>query len=310
MSRSFPLQAEDQLSEALGGAEALSNRVAKAEVWPRAMARAAREDAGSFGPYRFVRSLGECTVSGERVERFFAVHERDQSSHAVYRWPARKDHAAQRRLLSAIERVAAARGRVLLEIEAFALTPGGQVCVVTPYLGNQEGLMTLESHLEIKGGRLAAYEAERAAMQLLQALDVSHGVGLRHGALPAQSVLIDRHGKLWIEMHGMGWAIGGGEADEASVIDELTQIARLTFRMVTGVEARKNRAGQWLGASVMTPKLDSAWDAWFATNLTRPNSAVEMMATMPRVSGASPKGRGGARLAVLGLLATVGLLGV
>lgn len=308
MSQISRLNDDDAVTAALGEAQAGAAAVAlvgKPEVWPRALVRPLRDDAGTFGPFRFVRELGACTVAGERVERFFAVHERDQSSHAVYRWPARKDHAAQRRLLAAMERISAAKAGHLLEIEAFALTPGGQACVVTPYVGNQEGLLTLAQHLEIKGGRLAAYEAERASLQLLQAIQDGHGTGLRHGPIGAESVLIDRHGKLWIEMHGMSWAMSHGSADEASITDELRHIARLTFRMITGVEPRKNRAGQWLGAAVLTPRLDPAWDPWFALNLTQPSSAVEMMATMPRVSNPTSKIRTATRLASIG-----GLIGL
>jgi hypothetical protein len=305
MSQLSRINDDDAVTAALGDAQAGAAAVAlaaKPEIWPRALTRPLREEAGAFGPFRFVRSLGECVVAGERVERFFAIHDRDQSSHAVYRWPVRKDHAAQRRLLSAIERVAAAKGGHLLEIEAFALTPGGQACVVTPYVGNQDGMMTLASHLEVKGGRLAAYEAERAGLQLLQAFEDAHAAGLGHGPLGADSVLIDRRGKLWIELHGVAWSIAGRAGDAVAVEDELRQVARLTFRMLTGVEPRKNRAGQWLGAAVLAPRLDPAWDAWFAQHLTRPSSAIEMMATMPRVANPTAKIRAGAKLASLGLL--------
>lgn len=170
--------------------------------------------------------------------------------------------------------------------------------------------MTLASHLEIKGGRLAAYEAERAAIQLLYALQDAHGAGLGHGAIRADSILIDRHGKLWIELHGMDWSISGSAGQGPACDDELRQLVRLTFRMLTGVEPRKNRAGDWLNASMLAPKLDLAWDAWFAQNLTAPTGVVEMLATMPRVANPTSKPRMVAKLVALGGVMAFGLFNI
>lgn len=217
------------------------------------------EQEQRFGPYRLVREL-DCGPLGER---WLAVHEVDLSSHVVHRFNPRTDKSGQRRFLSGVESVAGLEHAHLTAIESYAMCPSGRGCVVTPYTGNQDGLVTLESLAQAKGGRLTPLEAERAVTHLLEAMEYAHGQGVVHGELHAAEVTVDRHGRVFIELYGLGRALAGLKTNSEVVRDEVRSAAEIGYRLITGLSPEEPR----IPAGKLVKKLEPAWDEWFERGL-------------------------------------------
>lgn len=231
-----------------------------------------------FGPYRLVREL-ERGILGER---WLAVHELDLSSHVVHRLSPRSDKAGQRRFLSAVAEVAGLEHPHLTTIEMYALCPSGRGCVVTKYPGNQDGLVTLDSLVAVKGGRLTPIEAERAATHLLEAMEYTHGQGVVHGALQSPEIMVDRHGRVSIELYGLGRALAGLKPNSEVVRDEVRSVVELTYRLITGLSAEEPR----IPAGKLVKKLEPAWDEWLERGLDAAGgfaSAAEARGLLPSI---------------------------
>jgi hypothetical protein len=213
-----------------------------------------------FGPYRLVRRLADSAMA----ERWLALHERNLSSHVVHRFRACRDKHEQRRVMGAIEAGLALNGPHLLPIELFSLSISQRPCAVTPYTGNHEGLLTLSGLLEAKSGRMPAPEAERAMMHLLEAARFAHGVGMVHGEIGWQEVMVDRHGSCAIEFYGLDRRLraAGGAAAEIRR-DEIRSIVEIGYRLLTGIDATEPR----IDSTRLVKRLDRAWDEFFDVGL-------------------------------------------
>ncbi len=208
-----------------------------------------------FGPYRLTRPL----AAHDLGERWLALHVRQQSSHVVYRFAPFADRAESRRFLQAFERLSEVKSPHLLPVEQVSFDTATRGWLVTPYVGNQDGLMTLSRLLDLKGGQFGAFEAERAMSQVLEAVGAAHEHGLYHGAVRADETLVDRHGSLHIELYGVRRAMRGANESPDVVRDEVRGVAALGYTLLTGLEP---------GAALIAPtrvvkKLDKAWDEWF-----------------------------------------------
>lgn len=231
-----------------------------------------------FGPYRLVRAL----EAGPLGERWLAVHEVDLSSHVVHRFAARPDKSGQRRFLSAVESVAGLEHPHLAPVEMFALCPLGRGCIVTPYTGNQDGLVTLDALVAAKGGRLTPIEAERAVTHLLEAMEYAEGRGVMHGPLSGSEVVVDRHGRVSIELYGLGMALAGQARNSELVRDEVRSAVEIAYRLITGLPAEEPR----IAAGKLVKKLEPAWDEWLERGLAAAGgfaTAAEARAFLPSV---------------------------
>lgn len=229
-----------------------------------------------FGPYRMVRPL----EPGPLGERWLAVHEVELTSHVVHRFAPRIDKAGQRRFLSAVESVRGIEHAHVTPIEVFAVCPSGRGCVVTPYTGNQDGLVTLASLLAAKGGRMTPVEAERAVTHVLEAMDHAHGAGVVHGALSDAELMVDRHGRVSIELYGLARALAGLAANSEVVRDEVRSAVEIAYRLITGLAADEPR----IAAGKLVKKLDPAWDAWLERGLDPAggyDTAAEALSLLP-----------------------------
>ncbi|MCL4740638.1 MAG: hypothetical protein KJZ54_00380 [Phycisphaerales bacterium] len=231
----------------------------------------------SLGPYVLVRQL----TDGRLGERWLSLHERNQTSHTLHRFPPSHDKAEQRRLLEAFETLSAFRHAHVLPIGEFSFAGDGRGWLVTPYTGNQEGLVTLADVLEAKGGQLGPYEAERAAAHLLEAFEAAHAVGLHHGPLSIDEVLVDRHGRVMVELFGLARRLEGLERGNAELIrDEIGSVAQLAYRLVTGLSADEPR----IAAGRLNRRLPRAWDEWLEAGLDPSGgfeSASSALAALP-----------------------------
>lgn len=183
-----------------------------------------------FGPYKLIRSLAP--VDG--WERSIALHERDDTDHLVYRHPA-VDGSERRRLLAAIEPVAGVRHPHLLEISAYSLDEQDRLCLVTPYTGNQEGLLTLADLVRRKSGRLEVPEAARCVQHLLEGVAAARAAGLSGGPVEADRVQVDRRGSLRIELYGLPPA-DRRVRGVCTAADEVRAIAALAVWLLTGLQ--------------------------------------------------------------------------
>lgn len=244
------------------------------------------KDPAFFGPYRLVRRLG----SAGTVERFGAVHVRRQTSHLIYRFGAMEDRLERRRLNQAFELLAGFRHPHALPIEHFAFGAQGRGWLVTAYPGNQNGLVTLRDLIDLKGGRLGAFEAERAIGQVLSLLEAAHGRRLHHEPLTIDEILVDRSGSLLVELFGLRHAVATrakahDAVDPMLVREEVRSVAELGYLLLTGLEMTDSA----LPPSRVLRKVDRAWDPWFEMAMDPGAgfaSAAEAMAALPGIKRA------------------------
>jgi hypothetical protein len=221
---------------------------------------------GWFGPYRIVRTL-EPTRVGPReanparaphARRWAAVHERETSGHLVYTLELAKHRLNARRFTTALERIATLSHTHLLAVETYSLDEEWGGVIVTPYLGDPGGVVTLEELLDAKGGRMDPFEVQRGVTHLLEGLAEAHAQGIADGNLWLDRVHVDPRGSLRIELVGLWremWR--GGEVAEVVARDDIRAIAAMAYRMLAGVEH-----GTGPGAP-----LDGRWESWLRRGL-------------------------------------------
>jgi hypothetical protein len=167
-------------------------------------------------------------------ERFIALHERDDTDHLIYRHPALPDAAERRRLLAAIAPLAAVRHPHLLEVSVYSLDEQDRLCLITPYTGNQEGLVTLADLVERRNGRLETSEVGRCVEQLLLGLQAAHTAGLGGEPIEPERVQVDRRGSLWIELYGLPPA-DRSTRGVSTIVDEVRAVASMAVWLLTGL---------------------------------------------------------------------------
>lgn len=236
-----------------------------------------------FGPYRFTRELGTVPIGPSReVKRFAALKDYDQSSHLVYRvhglGAAKMGH---RRFLKAVERCAALDHPHILPIEVYSLCSSGAACVVTPYPGDQAGLTTIASLMREKGGKLPANEVARALEHILAAVNHAHGKGFVHGAIAPERCLVDRFGRVILELYGLS------EEWEPSVM-ERPDLARSEVKSIVHLACKLLTGNDWLPAGSPTRsnggRMAAAMEAWVAYGLDPSrgfSSAGEALRALP-----------------------------
>lgn len=239
-------------------------------------------DREFFGPYRLVRRL----APSASAERWMALHVRSQTSHIVHRFFTCRDRAERRRFLDAFESMAQLHHPHLLRIEQFSFGSAGRPWGVTPYPGNQDGLVTLAQLAELKGGRLGEFESQRAIEQILGAAAFAHKRGIIHGVLTADEILVDRHGALLVEHYGLSRLIEPSPtpADEA-IFDEVRSIAALGYTLMTGLTP--NTA--LIAPSRVNRRIDRLWDSWFARALDAGADFDSAQTALDALQGRAPE---------------------
>ncbi len=249
-----------------------------------------------LGPFALTRALEPCAIA----DRWLALHEADNSSHVAYRFAAQKSRADQRRFISAVERAAALDESHLLKVEQVALDQTDTPWVICPFTGDADGIRSLARLLREKGGQLSPFEIEPALTQILQGVSYAHTRQHCHGPVQMDEVLVDRHGRLIIELYGLRRALkGGGGFDTEVARDEVRSVAEIGYQLVTGLRCEE----PLIPAGRLVRKLDRRWDAWFETALDPTDgfdSADEALAALPSAAAVEVTRRG--PLAVRGVL--------
>ncbi len=217
------------------------------------------EQRPTLGAYEIVRELEPCAIS----RRWFAVHDRNQTSHVLYELGACRDRAIERRFVSAVQSLAELDHAHILRVESLTLSRN-EPWLVTPYTGNQEGLVTLSTLARDKGGSMSGVEAARALVQLLSALQYAQENNHSHGPIAMDEVLVDRRGSVSIELFGLRRALDGlGTGNAELRTDEVRSLVEMGYQLVTGRSADEPR----IAACKLARSLDRRWDDWFETGL-------------------------------------------
>lgn len=242
-------------------------------------------DLRRLGPYLVERELPACRLA----RRWLAVHERAQTTHTLYQFTRLKDKADQHRFLSVFERVSRATNPHVLAIEHVSLGRNAVGWVVTPYTGNQDGLVTLDTLVAQKGGTMSVPEATRAVRHLLEALVAGSEAGLSHGPIRMDEVLVDRHGSLVVEMLGVARLLTGSSTADAELLrDEAASAAEMAYTLLTGLPAEEPR----IEIARLVRRLDKSWCAWIESALDLAGggfaSPAAALAALPGVSAIAP----------------------
>jgi len=249
-----------------------------------------------LGPYVLTRTLEPCALA----QRWLALHEVDHGSHVAYRFGSFGQRSERRRFLGAVEALARLDEVHLLKIEQFAFDQSDTPWAVCPFTGDADGTRTLDRHLREKDGQLSAFELEPALNQILLGVRYAHAHRHCHGPIALNEVLVDRHGRLIIELYGLRRALSGQcgfDADAAQ--DEVRSVAEIGYQLLTGLRCEE----PLIPVGRLVRRLDPRWDAWFDRALDLSNgfeSADAALAALPSVATIEVPRRGS--LAVRGVL--------
>lgn len=217
------------------------------------------------------------------VRAWLAVHNGEQTSHVVYRFD---DVPAD--IGEAIVPLVDFEQAHVLSIEQTGVDTIGRLLVRTPYTGNQQQWIRLSDVLQAKGGQMAAPEAERAVMHLLEASEAAHRVGLVHGEIDMSRVLVDRHGRVQVELYGLDRVIRGLRGSSAELRrDEVRSIALIAYTLITGMEP----SDPPIAPSRLVKKLSRSWESWLMRGLDPTDgfdSASEAISALPSLTTDEP----------------------
>ena len=215
-----------------------------------------------FGPYKIIRALG----NARGAMRFVVLCNRTDTNYLLYRFEKKNNLKARRTLFDALINMSMLDHPHLLKINSVSYDDHGNLCVITPYTGNHEGLVTLDDLLDIRDGKLSMPEAVRAIQYLLDAIASAHQTKIFNGSIDPQDILVNRHGSLQIQFYGFNTLTRPTPtpvAESMLIADEIRSIAELGYTMMTGLSTRGDR----IAPSRVIKKMDKNWDTWFDLGL-------------------------------------------
>lgn len=243
------------------------------------------------------RAVQPATPSGTLSEgaalpprRVLALHAAHQTSHVAYGFGELSDPRDRAKFKRCVDWASSARHPHVLEIEECLFDEHNAAWIITPFDGDVDGVRPVSRLLREKGGQLHPGEAERAMVQLLEALVGVHpdasaraavAVHRWHGPILMDQVLVSRHGSLSIELYGLAGLLerefggGAGEAGGAAHAatssaplgasrDEVRSIVEIGYELITGLRAET----PLVPARRLVRGLDARWDEWFAQGLS------------------------------------------
>ncbi|MBL0870197.1 MAG: hypothetical protein IBJ18_06415 [Phycisphaerales bacterium] len=179
-------------------------------------------------------------------------------------------------ILAAIERVRGLKHAHMLEIERAWMDEQGRVCMLTPFTGDQDGLVPLDVLLRRRSGFLTLDEAKRAMDHLLSAVCAGHEQGLSHGEVSMREVMVDRRGSLLIEHYALAREIIGPAtfvpgASPTNLAEDLARakaaevrsVLKIGYQLATGLRFEP----PVIPVSRVELEADKTWDDLFETGL-------------------------------------------
>jgi hypothetical protein len=235
-----------------------------------------------FGPYKLFRQLNALG----HWERWIALHERDDTDHVVYRHARSLDAFERRRMLQIVSKVSRPKHPHLLPINAYSFDETDRLCLVSPYTGNQEGLVPIKHLLARRSGRLEVPEVARCVEHLLEGIACARSHGVWVDEIDPDRVLIDRRGSVIYELYGI---VNPRLCDPIAgpVSDEIRAIAQIAAWLLTGVEPSIAP----VSVTKVAGRQAKAWDAWISAAID-PLGGFERIddaiASMPSRDGVTP----------------------
>lgn len=200
-------------------------------------------EESTFGALRVVREIAPVEIGyGRSLRRFVGVNDEASTAHLLYCMALGRMGSSRRRFIEAASEGASMAAHVL-PIEAFSLDLKRGGVLVTPFVGDAGGLVTLGGLLAAKNGRMPVPEVRRALTHLLEGLESIHRAGLVDGALGIERCLVDTRGRIRLELPGLGWLLARrpGHMGELARQDVRT-IAGIGLTLCTGVLAGRDGA--------------------------------------------------------------------
>lgn len=216
-----------------------------------------------FGPFKLIREIG----SAHGASRFVVLCSRTDTNYMLYRFEHINNHKHRRSLFDAMLKMSSLDHPHLLKVQSVSYDDHGRLCVITPYTGNHEGLVSLGDLLNARDGKLGMVEAARALEHLLDAIGYAHTQDVINGTINPEDILVDRYGCLQIQFYGFGSLMNRSqiEADNhsAQIADEIRSVVELGYTTMTGLSSRSDR----IAPSRVMKKIDRNWDLWFDIGL-------------------------------------------
>jgi hypothetical protein len=194
------------------------------------------------------------------------LEERAKTTHVAHDLGIRRDKADQRRFIEAVEGLRSVRSLCplhLLGVQEITFDRHCRAWIITPYMGTNDGLLTITDLLSAKGGHMAAAEVERVMAQLLEAVQAAHDAGVWHGPIAPAEVQVDRHGAVWVELYGLALRLGAARPGPEPARDEVRSIVAMGYWLLTGLGADEPR----LGVERLLGRQGRWWDHWFDAGL-------------------------------------------
>jgi len=216
-----------------------------------------------FGPYKLIRQIG----SAHGASRYIVLCNRTDTNYTLYRFEDAQNHQFRRQAFQAFMKMSVIDQPHIHRIISVTYDDRGRLCVITPYTGNHEGIVTLDDVLRRQDGKLGIVEAARAIEHLLGAVQYAHRHQVINGSIDRDDILVDRYGSLQIQFYGYKSSIRSTQRHESTRVsdinDEVRSIIELGYTMITGLRVQ----GERIDPSRVIKKLDRAWDTWFEIGL-------------------------------------------
>lgn len=217
------------------------------------------------GSLRVVRDLAPSAVG----ERWLSLDETRHTSHVIH--VIRCDHEAASRLEDILKRLKRATDPHVLRVDHIERRDDAWI-VLTDYPGHSDGVITLDALVAAKGGRLTAPESARGIRHLVDALLHIHTLGVWNGTLDTAQCLVDRHGRVVLELAGVRAAIESRFSQSDHEREEVRSLGVLGHRLFSGVHPGETRHPR--------TKIDAAWERW----LTRSIAAMDGYASVEQAA--------------------------
>ncbi|MGV6814328.1 MAG: hypothetical protein ACWA5W_04860 [Phycisphaerales bacterium] len=216
-----------------------------------------------FGPYKFIRELAQ----SHDAKRFIVLCTRTDTNYLLYRFEPTSNHIERRNKFNHLLKLTTLDHPHLLKLQSVSYDDHGRLCVITPYTGNHDGLVSIEDIVNQRDGSIGVPETARALEHLIGAIKYAHDRDIIQGSIDPNDILIDRYGCLQIQLYGFKPA---GDTHTISptqrslqITDEIRSIVQVGYFMMTGMRSAANR----IPPSRIVKKLDKAWDLWFEIGL-------------------------------------------
>ena len=159
------------------------------------------------------------------------------------------------------------------------------MCLVTDYTGDNLGLRTMRALLQERARPVENAECRRAAEHVLGAIAAAHAAGIPDGALTLNRLLVDRAGRISVELLGL-WSAVRGYGDSAQARrNDVTEAVRMIRAMVIG-RAEVDDLG---GGSLRPAVIAEAWAGWISQGAGEGfETADAALAALPPTSSGVP----------------------